>query len=212
MSERRSAAAWAAILAGAIAIGCGGSTGATDSPSDGDAAGQEDAAFGEDAEVVEADGEATEDAEAGEDAEAAVDDGGAETPPLLTLTYADPCPCVPAPCCPQVTLTFEPGSEAAWYLMCGDAVACELPPVGWERQATGGTWERIVSPGESSGAGFQCAPGTWSDLGMYSVPEPPSGTVRAVGLFDGECGADPGSCGTRCAAPHEVTSNAVVIP
>jgi hypothetical protein len=82
-------------------------------------------------------------------------DGDADgTGPTLTLAYADPCPCVPAPYRPTVTLSFEPGTEAAWFLMCGDA----------------------------------------------------------VGLFDGECGADRSTCTTRCEAPHEVLSNAVTIP
>jgi hypothetical protein len=153
------------------------------------------------------------DAGGGDDAAEPDDVGDAgDVPASLTLAYADPCPCYPPPCCPTTTLTFSPGSAAAWYLMCGDAVACDPPPVGWERQATDGTWERIVTPGESAGAGFLCAPGNWSDLGMYSIPSPPSGTVRAVGLFDDECGLAPATCATRCGAPREVLSNPVVFP
>jgi hypothetical protein len=132
--------------------------------------------------------------------------------PTLTIRYEDPCPCFPPPCCPTSTFSFAPGTGAAWFLMCGDAVACFPPPVGWERQAEDGTWERVVSPGESAGAGFQCAPETFTDPWMLSVPTPPSGTVRAVALFDGECGPDPVTCATRCGAPFEVLSNAITVP
>ena len=191
MDDRKVLATWIAFLA-TLAAGCGDGSSADDAFDASD-----------DAEVdAGADADADGDADADADALAA----------SLTLTYADPCPCFPPPCCPQITLTFSAGSAAAWYLMCGDAVACAPPPVGWERQLAGGGWERVVTPGESSTAGFQCAPDTWTDLGMYSIPEPPSGTVRAVGLFDDECGADLATCATRCNAAYEVVSNAVSIP
>ncbi len=206
----------------ACAAGCGDGSGTEDATDTGDL----DVGADADGDVpVEAeaetepdtggDADAESEAEAGADADADSDadgDGGDVAAPSLTLTYVDPCPCYPPPCCPTTTLTFAPGSAAAWYLLCGDAVACAPPPVGWERQLAGGGWERVISPGESSTAGFLCAPGTWSDLGMYSIPEPPAGTVRAVGLFDDECGADPGTCTTRCGAPYEVFSNPVTIP
>jgi hypothetical protein len=193
----------AAVLLSCVApSGCGGGDeGDADADTDSDTDVDTDTDVDGDADA-ETDGEV--------DAESTAD--GDVAGPTLTLSYSDPCPCAPPPCCPTVTLSFEAGTNAAWFLMCGDAVECVPPPVGWERQNGDGGWDRIVSPGESASAAFLCAPESFENPWVNSVPEPPTGTVRAVGLFDDECGAAPSTCGTRCEAPYEVVSNEVTIP
>ncbi len=137
----------------------------------------------------------------------------ASSGPTLTISYSDPCPCWPPPCCPTTTFDFRPAADrAAWYLFCGDALACDPPPIGWERANGLGGWDRIVSPNVSPASGFLCAPGSYTNPWINSVPEPPGGTVRAVALFDDECGASAQTCGARCNRPYEVVSNAITVP
>lgn len=204
------------LLAVACSWGCGGRS-STNEDADVDASGDAGADGDADSDA-DVDGDADSDIDAdldGDDDAEVVVDGDldrATVGPTLTLTYVDPCPCVPAPCCPMVTFTFEPGDGAAWYLMCGDAVECVPPPIGWERQSDDGSWERLVTPGVTATAGFLCAPESWTDPWINSVPEAPSGTVRAVGIFDDECGEDPSTCGARCDAPYEIVSNAITVP
>ena len=188
-----------AVLAGAPGCVCGGTGGDSDAAADAtpgtDAAGGSDAAPGSDAALG---------SDAGSDA-------GAGGSPTLALGYADPCDCATPPCCPTVALDYISGGAAsAWYVFCGDAVACDPPPVGWELMNAVGTWDRLSSPGVSASSAELCAPGTWVNPWGNSVPMPPSGTVRAVGLFDAECGA--AACTTACGAPFEVLSNAISVP
>ena len=131
-------------------------------------------------------------------------------PPKIIARYEDTCDCGRPPCCPEISLEFQPGSNAAHFFMCGDFVACERPPVIWESLQPGG-WVRFTDPEVSMGGGFSCAPETIVNPWSFGVPYPPDGTVRAVGIFTDECGSDPNTCAVPCNSTYEVTSNAIEV-
>lgn len=136
---------------------------------------------------------------------------GGETPPSLEIYVIDQCDCEPGPCCPSLVMEFRPGSEPSHFYMCGDFVACRLPSIGWEVLGPTG-WRRISTPEVSDGGGFSCAPETLIDPWGNGVPYPPSGTVRAVGLFTDDCGASRNICSMPCDEPFEVYSNELDSP
>jgi hypothetical protein len=196
------ALAVALLGAGAAGCDCGGGNAPRDSAAD--AAGPDAAAdSGSDAAAT------TTDSGGGGTTDAA---GGAACP-SLTVTYDDPCDCGTPPCCPMTTFDFAGGDVAASYAWCGDAVACDPPPVGWEQMNAGGGWDRLVTPGASPNGNWEPTPATWVDPWIYSVPSPPSGTVRAIGLFREDCAAGTAPlCAPACAAPYELPSNPIVVP
>lgn len=140
------------------------------------------------------------------------DAGVQRLPPSFSISYEDLCDCGQSRCCPSMNLRFDPGDEAHFFFICGDAIECPLPPISWEVQDTRSLrWFRLYEGGPSSTGGWQCAPDTITDITNYSIPFPPGGKIRAVALFDTSCGR-PGSCDRPCGEPFEVTSNELMIP
>ena len=78
-----------------------------------------------------------------------------------------------------------------------------------------GPGERVVYPLVSTAAEWRCGPTTWIYPTDSIQTLPPSGTVRAVALFDADCTGDAGGGPVRrtpCGAPREIVSNAIQIP
>lgn len=135
----------------------------------------------------------------------------------LELEIEDVCECgQPGLCCPDFTVRIRPSRRCLCLIACGDAVACEPPPIIWERRTDDGEWTAEASPSEN-GAGPRCSDdeiATTSLAGLGSFEpfpqEPGTYRVRAV-LAEYAIGPADG-CLPERTGTVEAVSNPITVP